>query len=98
MRDDYPTGDELRANFDELLASVLTGGGIYSESGLDMATEEALWMIARAYPDVPDELVDAAHAAFAGQLDGSNAAARQAAIARKIEEFNRRKVAEQPGE
>ncbi|MBF6297656.1 hypothetical protein IU459_08880 [Nocardia amamiensis] len=97
MRDDYPTDDELRANFDELLASVLTGGGIYSESGLDMETEKALWTIARAYPGVPDELVDAARAAFAGQLDGSNAAARQAVIARKIEEFNRRKAAERPG-
>ncbi|WP_330233021.1 hypothetical protein OHA40_11390 [Nocardia sp. NBC_00508] len=97
MRYDYPSDDELRANFDELLASVLTGGGIYSESGLDMETEEALWTIARAYPDVPDELVDAARAAFAGQLDGSNAAARQAALVRKIEEFNRRKAAGRSG-
>ncbi|MEU6831004.1 hypothetical protein ABZ894_20335 [Nocardia beijingensis] len=93
MRIDHPTDDELRENFDEMLRSVLTGGGIRTETGLDMKTEEALWAIARAYPDVPDALVDAARSAFAGQLDGSNARERKEALARQIEEINRRRSA-----
>nr|WP_232541848.1 hypothetical protein [Nocardia bovistercoris] len=76
------------------MASVRGGGGIYSESGLDMETEESLWAIARAYPEVPDSLVEAARTTFAGQLDGSHSAARQAALARRIEEINRAKAAE----
>ncbi|MGN2639482.1 hypothetical protein ACTD5D_25620 [Nocardia takedensis] len=94
MRLDQPSDEELRANFEELLASVRGGGGLYSESGLDMETEETLWAIARAHPNVPDSLVEAARAEFARQLDGSHAAAREAEIARKIAEINRRKAAE----
>jgi hypothetical protein len=36
MRLNHPTEDEL-------LRSVLTGGGIDSDSGLDRETEDALW-------------------------------------------------------
>jgi hypothetical protein len=88
MREDYPDADELRANFDELLTSVRNGGGIYSENGLDQKTEDALWAIARAYPDIPDDLIIAADTAFAGQLDGSNSVARQAELLRKFNEQN----------
>ncbi|WP_378737199.1 hypothetical protein [Nocardia brasiliensis] len=93
MREDFPNDNELRGNFEELLASVRSGGGLFTESGLDTATENALLAIARAYPEVPDHLITAAHRAFAGQLDGSNAAAVKAATARKIAEINRRGTA-----
>jgi acyl-CoA reductase-like NAD-dependent aldehyde dehydrogenase len=55
-----------------------------------LPTEEALWAVARAYPDVADELVEAARAAFAGQLDGSNARARRVALEQQFEEMRRR--------
>ncbi|GAA5082032.1 hypothetical protein [Nocardia iowensis] len=90
MREDFPNDDELRSNFEELLASVRGGDGLFTESGLDTETENALLAIARAYPEVPDHLITAARRAFAGQLDGSNAAAVKAATARKIAEINRR--------
>ncbi|MFE3442568.1 hypothetical protein ACFXNW_06020 [Nocardia sp. NPDC059180] len=91
MRADHPTDDELRANFDEMLTSVCGGGGLRTATGLDMKTEESLWAIARAYPQVPGELVDAARTAFAGQLDGTNARERKEAVARKIEELEKRR-------
>ncbi|WP_378737215.1 hypothetical protein [Nocardia brasiliensis] len=91
MRSRYPTDDELRRNFEAELTSVTTGGGLRSETGLDMETDAALIAIARAYPAVTDDLVAAARAAFAGQLDGSNAAARQADLERLIAEHNARK-------
>lgn len=91
MRESDPTEAELRQNFDDMLRSVLSGGGIHSETGLDMKTEDALWDIARAYPDVPDALVDAARAAFAGQLDGSNDREREAALTRMMEEIDQRR-------
>lgn len=93
VREDYPTDAEMRRNFEGLLEKVRAGGAPHSDSGLDLDTEEALWAITRAHPDVPDELVAAARAAFAGQLDGSNAAARRAARARKIDVLNRRRDA-----
>ncbi|WP_433661717.1 hypothetical protein ACQPW1_05820 [Nocardia sp. CA-128927] len=85
MHLDYPAEDELRQSFAEALASVRSGGGVSSDNGLDLRTANALWQIADAYPRVPDDLIAAADAAFAGQLDGSNAAARQAAIDRAFE-------------
>ncbi|MGI5221408.1 hypothetical protein [Nocardia sp. CA-290969] len=89
MRIDHPTDDELRENFAEMLESVRNGGGLRTETGLDMETEEALWDIARAYPDVTDELVTAAREAFAGQLDGSNARRHREELARQFEEMRR---------
>ncbi|WP_024800377.1 hypothetical protein [Nocardia sp. BMG51109] len=69
-----PTDDELRQNFDEELASASSGGGLHTETGLDSETQDALWAVARAYPEVTDDLLAAARTAFAGQLDGSHAA------------------------
>jgi hypothetical protein len=89
MRLDHPTRAELVQNFDAELASVCAGGGLRSETGLDMETDEALWAIARAYPDVTDVLVTAAKDAFAGQLDGGNAERYRAELARQIEEMRR---------
>jgi hypothetical protein len=91
VRSRYPTDDELRRNFESELTSVTTGGGVRSETGLDMETDAALIAIARAYPTVTDDLVAAARGAFAGQMDGSNAAARQADLERLIAEHNARK-------
>ncbi|HLS76870.1 MAG TPA: hypothetical protein VK083_08795 [Nocardia sp.] len=89
-RSRHPTDEELRRNFERELASVTSGGGLRSETGLDVQTDAALMAIAVAYPAVSEELVRAARAAFAGQLDGSNAAARRAELRRMIEEHNRR--------
>jgi hypothetical protein len=89
MRIDHPTEDELRENFAEMLESVRNGGGLRTETGLDMETEEALWDIARAYPEVTDDLVAAARATFAGQLDGSHARKHREELARRLEELRR---------
>ncbi|APE38007.1 hypothetical protein BOX37_03950 [Nocardia mangyaensis] len=66
------------------MASVCSGGGLNSETGIDMETEAALWAIATAHPHVPTELVAAARTEFAAQLDGSHAAARRAALERRF--------------
>ncbi|WP_328396366.1 hypothetical protein [Nocardia sp. NBC_00416] len=89
MRLGHPTREELIQNFEAELASVCSGGGLRSETGLDMETDEALWTIARAYPNVSDELVAAAKEAFAGQLDGSNTERHREDLARQIEEMRR---------
>lgn len=89
MRIGHPGEDELRENFAEMLESVRNGGGLRTETGLDMETEDALWDIARAYPDISDELVEAARAAFAGQLDGTNARSRRAELERQFEQMRR---------
>ncbi|SEL57965.1 hypothetical protein [Streptacidiphilus jiangxiensis] len=77
-----------------VLGDVLNGRGVHSCSGLDDDTETALWAIAEAHPDVSLELVDAARAAFAGQLDGSNAARWGEDLERWFEEREERR---QPG-
>lgn len=89
-RTDNPDDHELRDSFDGELASVCNGCGLHTETGLDAETGAALMQILRAYPAVTDELVAAARAAFAGQLDGSNGAARRAAMEAVIAEHNRR--------
>lgn len=86
MREKRPSEEQLRRNFERELESVSTGGGLTSETGLDVETEEALWAIADAYPQVDDALIAAARRTFAAQLDGSHAAARHAELARKLEE------------
>ncbi|MCP3759469.1 hypothetical protein [Streptomyces sp. TBY4] len=84
MRYGRPSREQLRRNFDSVLTDVLSGRGVRTETGLDTPTENALWAIARARPDAPDALVAAAYRAFAGQLDGTNAAAWRAETARRI--------------
>ncbi|XVQ08068.1 hypothetical protein ACQP1W_36675 [Spirillospora sp. CA-255316] len=85
MRLGRPSQEELRENFAAELESVLSGGGLRSENGFDTEVDEALWTIARAYPNVPVELVAAAYRAFAGQLDGSNARAHRARLERQMQ-------------
>ncbi|MEV0293215.1 hypothetical protein [Nocardia sp. NPDC050710] len=90
-RNRYPTDDELRESFESELTSVVSGGGMRSGTGLDLDTESALVDIARAYPNISDALVAAARIAFAGQLDGTNAAAGDAHLQRMIDEVNSRR-------
>lgn len=89
MRLNHPTRAELIENFEAELDSVRNGGGLRSETGLDMETDAALWAIARAYPDITEELVTHAREAFAGRLDGSNAERHRAKLAAQIEEMRR---------
>jgi hypothetical protein len=89
MRLNHPTREELIQNFDAELDSVCNGGGLRSATGLDMETEATLWAIARAYPNVSDELVAAAKEAFAGQLDGSNAGRQREDLADQLEAMRR---------
>ncbi|WP_194825902.1 hypothetical protein [Nocardia sp. XZ_19_231] len=89
MRTDYPTEDEMRANFEEMLASVSGGGGLRTETGLDNETENVLWAISRVRPEAPEELVTAARVEFAAQLDGSHKRARRAALTRRLDGLDR---------
>ncbi|MFF3216560.1 hypothetical protein ACFYYB_38815 [Streptomyces sp. NPDC002886] len=86
MRHGHPGQEQLRRTFESVLTAVLSGRGVRTETGLDTPTENALWAIARARPNAPDALVAAAYRAFAGQIDGSNAAARRAEMDRRIAE------------
>ncbi|WP_181799626.1 hypothetical protein [Kitasatospora acidiphila] len=95
MRAGRPSWEQLRENFDSMLASVLAGGGVRSCNGLDSDTDDALWAIMMAYPDVTPELVEAAHRAFAGYQDGSNAARWEAEMDRWLEEREQRRQARQ---
>ncbi|WP_369636527.1 hypothetical protein [Nocardia sp. JMUB6875] len=74
VRHGRPSKEQLKLNFDSLLARVLEGHGLRTASGLDQETKAALRAISDAHPNVTEELVEAARQAFAGQLDGSNAA------------------------
>ncbi|MFC7219459.1 hypothetical protein ACFQLX_14950 [Streptomyces polyrhachis] len=94
MRKRHPTEDELRLAFEVELASAAAGGGVRTETGLDTRTENALLDIVMAFPVVSQQLIDAARAAFAGQLDGTNAEQSRALLARLIEEHNRRAAGE----
>lgn len=76
MRRGRPSREQLKLNFESALVQVLKGRGVRTSTGLDGPTRTALSAIARAHPHVTEELVEAARHAFAGQLDGSNAARR----------------------
>ena len=72
-------GQRLRRVFAAALDDALTGRGVATCLGLDQETEEALWAVYDAGyfgagRQVSEERVAAAHRAFEGQLDGSNAA------------------------
>ncbi|MFF0489826.1 hypothetical protein ACWDSJ_08145 [Nocardia sp. NPDC003482] len=87
MREDHPSDDDLRREFERALDSVSRGAGLTSESGLDDETENALWAIADAHPDVPPDLIEAARRVFAAQLDGTHARDQDAELDRLLEEF-----------
>ncbi|MFR9767062.1 hypothetical protein [Nocardia sp. SC052] len=70
--DPQPDRDQLQAAFDRALERAATGGGVRTDTGLDFPTQQALKAISAAVPNVPPQLIDAARAAFDGQLDGSN--------------------------
>ncbi|MFC4517880.1 toxin-antitoxin system YwqK family antitoxin [Streptomyces ehimensis] len=94
---DRPTDDQLTRVFAAVLEEVLSGQGLRTHTGLDMETDDALWEIAKYGPGAPPELVDAARAAFAGQLDGSNAARWHAELTRKIEARRQRATERESG-
>lgn len=88
----YPTELELRRAFEAELASVSGGTGWRSGTGLDDETVSALIAVARAYPDIPDELIAAARAEFAAQLDGTHSARRRAAMEQIIADYQREQL------
>lgn len=67
-----PDTGYLRAVFETWLARTMAGEAMSNHTGLDDETSEALARIAGANPPIPPSLIEAAYAAFAGQLDGSN--------------------------
>ncbi len=73
--------ERLRRVFEAVLAETLSGTGPLTCTGLDEDTENALWAVWEAYPNASAELVQAARRAFAGQLDGGNAARWRAELA-----------------
>ncbi|MFF4188591.1 toxin-antitoxin system YwqK family antitoxin [Streptomyces sp. NPDC001691] len=95
-RPGQPTDDQLKRTFVGVLAEALTGKGVATCVGLDCETEEALWAVYVSYPDVPLDLVDAACAAFAGQLDGSNSARWHAEFERRLAVREQRSPASGP--
>ncbi|MER5635969.1 hypothetical protein ABT095_03310 [Kitasatospora sp. NPDC002227] len=95
MRHGRPTDQELRQIFHRELERVITGGGPRSCTGLDNDTARALWAIASAGPADRAALAPAAYRAFAGQLDGSNAARWRAGLERWFEERQQRR--DEPG-
>ncbi|RKT09784.1 hypothetical protein BX285_6889 [Streptomyces sp. 1114.5] len=94
MRHRWPTEQELRQSFHAELERVVAGGGVRSCTGLDNDTSEALWAIASAEPADRGALVPAAYRAFAGQLDGSNAARWHEDLERRFEEREQRRQGE----
>lgn len=74
MRRSRPTTEQLKNSFESMLSMAMDSSRLRTCSGLDEDTMNALRAIARARPNISDELVEAARHAFAGQLDGSNAA------------------------
>ncbi|QIS16311.1 hypothetical protein [Nocardia arthritidis] len=71
--DDEPLDyrEHLQAEFNIQFTNAMAGKGVSMCTDLDLETQEVLARIAGHYPDIPPELIDAAHAVFAGQLDGS---------------------------
>jgi hypothetical protein len=64
--DGRPTLDELRQVFAELLVRAVADGEMPpTETGLHPAVLDAIENVARAWPDVPDELIFMAHKGFA---------------------------------
>lgn len=86
MRHGRPSREQLKLNFESMLARVLEGRGLRTETGLDQETRGALKAIALAHPNASEDFVAAARRAFAGQLDGSNAARRRAQWDEKLAE------------
>ncbi|MFD5465995.1 hypothetical protein ACFWIQ_24650 [Kitasatospora sp. NPDC127059] len=92
---DVTDEQRLRRVFAGALDDALAGRGVVTCLGLDDPTEDALWAVYdtaigyRAGPETVEELVAAAHRAFEGQLDGSNAARWREQLARKFAERGR---------
>lgn len=68
------TSEQLRGEFELALRIARTTGVVYPDSGLDHFVTGAIDEVAMGCPDPAPELIVAAERAFAGMLDGSNAA------------------------
>lgn len=61
----------LRSEFNTEFTNAMAGKGVSMCTDLNIETQDLLARIAGHYPDIPPELIESAHAAFAGQLNGS---------------------------
>ncbi|MFE4455830.1 hypothetical protein ACFROC_00600 [Nocardia tengchongensis] len=84
VRHGRPSKEQLELTLARVLASVLEGHGVRTETGLDRPTRTALTAIAHAHPSATEELVEAALRSFSGQLDGGNAARSREESDRKL--------------
>ncbi|MFF7636258.1 hypothetical protein ACFZB9_24385 [Kitasatospora sp. NPDC008050] len=91
MRFGHPSDQQLRAIFHHELEEVLAGRGPRTCTGLDDDTSQALWAISEAEAGDREALAAAAYRAFAGQLDGSNAARWHADLESWFEEREQRR-------
>lgn len=71
------TPEQLRGKFELALRIARTTGVVYPDNGLDKVVDDAIGEVAMGCPDPAPELIAAAERAFAGMLDGSNAARAQ---------------------
>ncbi|MEV5504867.1 hypothetical protein [Streptomyces orinoci] len=90
MGNDRPSRQQLRDSFHRGVLNALAGE-VCTATLVDMDTDEALWAIASAEPADREELVAAAYRAFAGQLDGSNAARRAEEMQRRFDAWTQPK-------
>ncbi|WP_410874336.1 hypothetical protein [Nocardia sp. A7] len=82
---------DLPGQFEVLLSRALKGCVVPSCVDLDMRTIAALNRVAGAYPDADQGLVEAAHSALAGQMDGSNAIKDRDELMRRVLERRERR-------
>lgn len=84
--------------FEFCLSQALEGGMVRTGMDLDEQTTDALNEIAWAFPNIGPDLIEAAHSAFARQLEGSNAASDRDEMLRFILADRERRARSEPTE